>query len=104
MYTRARMFVRDDVAYLTYTRLQDLVHDEAVELSVFHVRIKDVPFVVVLGEHPGDNLDRRIVELMSRGYSVELDESVYEALRQRRDKMKKAGQWVEGHYRPGRKA
>jgi hypothetical protein len=59
--------------------------------------------VAVLGEQPSPETDQAVTQILSRGKSATLPPEILAVLNARRLEMKQHGEWVEGHYRPGKR-
>lgn len=102
-YYQAARFGRERLAKRAYFRAQESVFRarEDVDLSVYRFLLEHVSHVVVIGETPPAELDRRLRKILAAGESTSLPEDILHLLLQRRADASQHGPWVEGHYRPG---
>jgi hypothetical protein len=77
--------------------------DDAAELSAYRIMLNTLYHVVVLGEQPGAETREKIRRALSPGEPTSLPADILKALNHRRIEMKQHGEWVEGHYRPGKR-
>jgi hypothetical protein len=80
-----------------------IFNDTESELSAYRLMLNAIYHVAVLGEQPSQETDEAITEILSQGQSAALPREALAALNARRIEMRQHGEWVEGHYRPGRK-
>lgn len=86
-----------------YAQAQEIVYqDDAAQLSAYRLMLNAIYHVAVLGEQPSSETGQKIQVALSRGEPTTLPSDVLKALNQRRLQMKQHGEWVEGHYRPGK--
>lgn len=104
LYVQAARYQNPKAAGKAYTPLQQIVHEAECELSVyrfFKPREKKW-YVVVIGEQPDPQLQKRIETILTtltRGERVELSEETRLVLLARRVQQTRKGEWVEHHYR-----
>ena len=106
-YYLAARFSNEGQAEREYFRLQSYIQNPRLQLDLSVYRLKppgesESSTVVVLGDHPGEEIDRRLKRALSAGETVTLDEDVLQFLQERRAMGTQLGPWVEGHYRPGK--
>jgi hypothetical protein len=77
--------------------------DVESELSAYRLMLNAIYHVAVLGEQPSQETDQALTQILSQGQPATLPKEALAALNQRRVQMKQHGEWVEGHYRPGRR-
>ena len=102
-YYRAAKFERERHAKRAYFKCQETVlraHSEA-DLSTYRLLLDQVSHVIVLGEPPPEELDRRLQRILSRGEATTLPADVLHLLQERRTQASQLGPWVERHFRPG---
>lgn len=101
-YCRAAKFSGEQTAGKAYFRLQELIYGPECDISAYRFKIKDVFHVAIVGEHPGETLDRQLQGALGLGEAVSLDERTLDFLSRRRAQQSSQGFWVEHHHRPGR--
>ncbi len=100
----ASRFKNELAAKLSYQQAQQLIfHDRKADLSVYRFLLEQVSHVAVVGTPHYERLQGRLEKILSYGEPSTLPDEVVNALHQRRARMKQQGDWVEGHYRPGKK-
>jgi hypothetical protein len=103
----ASRFKSELSAKLAYSQVQELIfRDSKADLSVYRFLLDQVSHVAVVGTPPYERLQQRLENILSYGAYREmttLPDEIVNALHQRRAQMKQQGDWVEGHYRPGKK-
>ena len=99
-YYRAARFAGERQSAHTYQALQDLVYASPADLSVYRFLLDQAAYVTVLGERPAPALDGTIAAHLAAGEPAELPRGVLVALAQRRQRARRLGPWVEGHYGP----
>jgi hypothetical protein len=91
-------------AQLAYSQMQELIfNNPRADLSVYRFQLDKVNHVAAVGEPPPEDVQNSLNAILSAGEPVSLPSEILQALYQRRTQMKKHGDWVEGHYRPGKK-
>jgi hypothetical protein len=76
----------------------------AIDISAYrylHVR-RTKWCVVVIGKRPSERFDRQFTEILSRGETIELEESEIVKLVARRTEQIKQGPFVKRHHRKGK--
>jgi hypothetical protein len=103
-YYMASRFRNELSAKLSYQQAQELIfRDRKADLSAYRIQLDQVNHVAVVGTQPHDRLQSRLQKILSHGEPTSLPDEVVNALHKRREQMKQQGEWVEGHYRPGKK-
>ncbi len=104
-YHQAARFEREALAETTYFAAQEVVfaHAGDVDLSAYRVQLNRVDHVVILGEPPPADLHEALRAVLAAGEPAVVPEDVLRLLNARRTAATKAGPWVEGHYRPGKR-
>ncbi len=91
-------------AKLSYQQAQELIfRDHKADLSAYRFLLDQVSHVAVVGSPPHERLQSRLQKILSNGDPTSLPDEVVNALHRRRAEMKQQGDWVEGHYRHGKK-
>ena len=101
-YYRAARFSGEQTAGKAYFQLQELIYGPECDISAYRFKIKDAFHVAIVGEHPGETLDRKLQGALGLGKPVSLDDRTLEFLLRRRAQQSSQGPWVEHHHRPGR--
>jgi hypothetical protein len=101
-YHRAARFSSEQTAGKSYFQLQELIYGPECDISAYRFKIRDAFYVAIVGEHPGEGLDRELQGPLGLGETVFLDGRTLEFLLQRRAQQSSQGPWVEHHHRPGR--
>jgi hypothetical protein len=102
-YHKAARFAGDKPAAKAYFQAQEVIfNDEKSELSAYRLMLNAVYHVAVLGDQPSAATDQAITQILSQGKIVTLPSNALAALNARRLEMRQHGEWVEGHYRPGK--
>ena len=99
-YYRAARFAHERQSARTYQALQDLVYASPADLSVYRFLLDQTAYVTVLGERPTPDLDGTIAAQLASGEPAELPRGILLALNERRQRARRLGPWVEGHYGP----
>ena len=99
-YYGAARFVHERQSARTYQALQDLVYVSPADLSVYRFLLDQTAYVTVLSEPPLADLDRTITAHLASGVPAELPRGILLALTERRQRARRIGPWVEGHYGP----
>jgi hypothetical protein len=104
-YHQAARFAREELAATTYFAAQEIVfaHAGDVDLSAYRFQLNRVDQVVVLGDPPLTDLHDQLRAVLAAGEPAVVPEEVLRLLNARRNVATKAGPWVEGHYRPGKR-
>jgi hypothetical protein len=104
-YHQAARFEGEDLAEATYFAAQHVVfaHAGVVDLSAYRFQLNRVDHVVIVGEPPPADLHDELRSVLSVGEPAVVPEDVLRLLNGRRTAATKAGPWVEGHYRPGKR-
>ncbi len=98
----ASRFKNELSAKLFYSQAQELIfRDRKADLSAYRILLDQISHVAVIGAQPHERLQKRLEKILSHGEPTTLPDEVVNALHQRRIEMKRRGDWVEGHYRPG---
>ncbi len=102
-YYRAARFGSEKPASQAYFAAQESIFSNPdCDLSVFRIQLVDrISHVVVLGDPPAQELEQKLLNILSAGESVSLSRDILKALQERRADAIKRGPWVERHYRPG---
>jgi hypothetical protein len=79
-YCRAARFPDQPSSESPYLQLQDLVFESDSDLSVFRFQLDNIWHIAVLGDHPGEDIDRRLEQLVSLGQATELDSDMLDFL------------------------
>jgi hypothetical protein len=101
-FVRAARYVADAEALAAYTQAQETIFGNDCDLSAYRIRYVNVPYVVVLGQVPPQEIGERLDGLLASGEPANLPQDILKTLSQRRAQAQRLGPWVEGHYRPGR--
>jgi hypothetical protein len=101
-YYQAARYPSKTAAGKAYNPLQQLIHDENCDLSVYrYLQPREGTwYVVIIGEKPLHHLQERITKLLKKGKAVTLDDDTITVLLARRLQQIQQGDWVEGHYGP----
>lgn len=104
-YHRAARYPHEDASEAPYDTLRQLIFDEPCNLSAYRLRVGEALewHVAVLGEHPLDELQRRIEDVLATGEPVTLPQEILNVLIQRRRTHSGKGKWVEHHHFPRRR-
>ncbi len=103
-YYQAARFVGEEPAGQAYFQIQDLLLVvEENNLSAYRFRLNRIWHVSVLGDPPPTDLEHKINDILSTGQGASIPDDVLKLLVERRSRATKQGDWVEGHYRPGKK-
>lgn len=103
-YSKAARFAGKKPARKAYFQAQEVIfQDTESELSAFRITLNAIYHVAVLGEQPSEETDQEITQILAQGMMTILPPEVTAALNARRLEMKQHGEWVEGHYRPGKR-
>jgi hypothetical protein len=104
-YHQAARFPTEELAGSAYFAAQDVVFEHAgdVDLSAYRFQLNRVDHVVVLGAPPPTDLHDALRSILERGEPAVVPEEILRLLNARRTEATKAGPWVEGHYRPGKR-
>jgi hypothetical protein len=103
-YSKAARFAGEKSARKAYFQAQEVIfQDTESELSAFRITLNAIYHVAVLGEQPSEKTDQEITRILAQGMMTTLPPEVLSALNARRLQMSQAGEWVEGHYRPGKR-
>ena len=104
-YHQAARFEGEELAEVTYFAAQDIVfaHAGDVDLSAYRFQLNRVDHVVIVGEPPPPDLHDELRSVLSAGEPAVVPEDVLRLLNARRTVATRAGPWVEGHYRPGKR-
>jgi hypothetical protein len=103
IYYQAALYPNKSAAGKAYHPIEQIVHDEECDLSVYRLlRQKEKKWlVVVIGQQPPPPLHERlktILTTLTRGEPTTLNEDTLMWLLSRRLEQIQHGQWVEGHY------
>jgi hypothetical protein len=104
-YHQAARFTSEELAEVTYFGAQDVVfaHVGDVDLSAYRFQLNCVDHVMIVGEPPPADLHDELRSVLAAGEPAVVPEDVLRMLNARRATATKAGPWVEGHYRPGKR-
>lgn len=103
-YSKAARFTGEKPAGRAYFQAQEVIfNDIESDLSAYRLMLNAIYHVAVLGEQPSPRTDQAISRILSQGKIVTLPSEVLGTLNARRLDMKSQGEWIEGHYRPGRR-
>jgi hypothetical protein len=103
-YHKAARFGGEKPAAKAYFEVQEVIFNDAEsELSAYRLMLNVTYHVAVLGEQPSQETDAGLTEILSQGQPATLPKEALAALNMRRLQMKQHGEWVEGHYRPGKR-
>jgi len=103
-YYMASCFRSDLPAKIAYSQAEELIfRDRKADLSAYRFLLDNVRHVAVVGAPPHERLQKQLEKILSYGEPATLPEEIVTALHKRRVEMKRHGEWVEGHYRPGKK-
>ncbi len=104
-YHQAARFAGEELAEVTYFAAQDVVfaHAGDVDLSAYRFQLNRVDHVVIVGEPPPADLHDELRSVLAAGEPAVIPEGVLRLLNARRTAATKAGPWVEGHCRPGKR-
>jgi hypothetical protein len=89
-----------------YSQAQQLIATPGILLSAYRFEYPPVApgwFVAVLGETPPEEIQARLLAILSAGEPATLPDKVRKFLEQRRAQASQIAPWVEGHYRPGKR-
>ena len=101
-YYKAARFKAEQIAGEAYFQAQAAIFDTPeCDLSVYRFHIKRIYHLAVLGDHPSEDLEQKLQEILSTGEPVSLPPNILKLLAERRSQAIKKGPWVERHYRPG---
>ena len=105
-YYQAARYPSKTAAGKPYTAIQQILHDEACDLSCYRYFVTSEKkwYVVVIGLEPTAQLHERLKTILitlARGEPVILDEDTVTFLLQRRLEQSIQGPWVEKHYSEG---
>lgn len=101
-YYQAARFERERLAKKAYFRAQEIIfHAPKVDLSAYRFLLNHISHVVVIGEPPPTELDRRLRKILATGQPTSLPSDILQLLVERRAQAAQHGEWVERHYRPG---
>lgn len=95
MWVLAAEFSDNETALFRYKNLKRHIFDSEYDLSVFRLRYKEIPQVVLVGDRPNAKEEFLLRSLMVPCQWVELDPEAQEYLEQRRIWANKIGPWVE---------
>lgn len=102
-YIVATEFADEEDAGRAYRRVAAALHGAGCDLSAYRLLLDGVPYVVVVGEPPGERLGERLRLALICGHPAELPPAVVATLAARRAERRREGPWVEEHHRPGRR-
>ncbi len=103
-YYQAARFEGERPAGQAYLQAQEVIFkDRKSDLSAYRFQLERVYHVAVVGEPPSRETDEKLARILSEGELTSLPPDILKALYRRRNQMKQHGEWVEGHYRPGKR-
>jgi hypothetical protein len=86
-----------------YFQVQKLIDNPDADLSAYRLQLRGVWHVAVVGDAPASELAEQLEKVIAAGEQVELPSDALDFLWRRRTEQIQYGDWVEGHYRPGRR-
>ncbi len=102
-YYQAAGFQDEQRSVEAFFQAQDAIFAVAFNVSAYRIQRNQLWLVAVLGETPPQEFAQRIQSILSTGEPVTLPPDILTFLNQRRIQASGLGDWVEGHYRPGRR-
>jgi len=103
-YLRAARFPGEQPAGQAYKQAQEAIYSgPRNDLSAYRLILNQVYHLAVLGQTPPAELQRKLEGILATGEPAELPPDVLKALADRRRQSLQHGQWVERHFRPGRR-
>ncbi len=103
-YHQAARFAGERSAGHAYEQIQETIYNAPqTNLSGFRLNVDQDWYVAVLGEQPPQELHHELRRILATGEPTTLPDEVLDVLFQRRTRQRRLGDWVEGHYRPGRR-
>jgi len=99
----AARFAAEGAAGQAYFRAQQAIFNTDCDLSAYRFLLNQIWHVAVLGEPPPDELRQQVQRILQSGAFTQLPEETIGLLDQRRQQAKTQGEWVERHYRPGKR-
>ncbi len=101
-YHQAARYEDEQLSGEAYFQAQDAVFAVDVSVSAYRFHLNQLWHVAVLGETPPEEFAQLIQTILSTGEPITLPPEILTFLNQRRIEANQLGDWVEGHYRPGR--
>jgi hypothetical protein len=104
-YHQVARFAGEEPAGIAYVVAQEAIfaHAGDVDLSAYCFLLHRVAHVLVLGDPPPTDLHDELRTILAGGEPAQLPEDILKLFNARRQEATRAGPWVEGHYRPGRR-
>src|SRR5436190_19157691 len=98
-YIRAARFPNAPTSERAYFETQEAIYTAPeCDLSSFRLRLSERWHVVVLGDSPPEELERRLRTILAAGEPTPLPAEILKLLQERRARATKKGPWAEGHY------
>ncbi len=102
-YYRAAHYVDEVGAGEAYLQAQEALFTTNFELSAYRFQLEQASYVAVLGSRPTAEFDQTLEVILAHGEPATLPADLLKMLNQRRIEARRHGQWVERHYRPGKR-
>lgn len=91
------------VAGSAYRQAESAIKGSAHNLSVFRFELDRVPHVATIGAQPPVSFLEQLHEILKEGSRTTLPPQIIQALWERRLKAAQEGDWIEHHWRPGKR-
>ena len=102
-YHLAARFDSEQSAGRAYFEAQESIFSaEQSKLSAYRFQFRGAWHVALLGDPPTPDLDRKLKGILDSGEFTSIPDEALKLLAERRVQAAKHGEWVEGHYRPGK--
>lgn len=103
-YYQAARFSGEQPAERAYFKAQETIFSNPdCDLSVFRMQLNQISHVVVLGDPPAQELEQKLLLVLSSGEPASLSADILHALQERRAQAIRKGPWLERHYRQGKR-
>ncbi len=102
-YYQAAGYADEHLSAEAFFQAQDAIFAVEFNVSAYRIQHNQLWLVAVLGDTPPQEFDQLIQSILSAGEPTTLPPDILTFLNQRRIQASQLGDWVEGHYRPGRR-
>ena len=102
-YYQAARYEDEQLSGEAYFQAQDAVFAVDFSVSAYRFELNQLWHVAVLGDTPPEEFAHLIDSILATGEPITLPPEILTFLNQRRIQANQLGDWVERHYRPGRR-